>query len=261
MDQLVFDEKVAAQLDTFYRSQDVMRRRALVEEALAPEPGDDVLDVGCGPGFYVADLLHRVGDDGTVTGVDPSPAMLGLAERRVGERPNARLLEGTATQLPVEDASVDRVVSVQVFEYLREVDRALGELMRVLRPGGRLVVWDIDWSTLSWHSGDPRRMSRMLQAWDRHLASPTLPRTLLASMRRTGLTDVRREPHVFATTTMDPETFGGAIPLLIRQYLDGLADVDQDEADAWVDDLRELDARGEYAFAVTQFCFTAARPA
>ncbi|MEA2449910.1 MAG: hypothetical protein QOG63_1842, partial [Thermoleophilaceae bacterium] len=60
MDQLVFDERVAAQLEAFYRSRDVRRRRALVVDALAPQAGDVVLDVGCGPGFYVLDTLDRV---------------------------------------------------------------------------------------------------------------------------------------------------------------------------------------------------------
>jgi SAM-dependent methyltransferase len=174
---------------------------------------------------------------------------------------NVRLLEGEATKLPVGDASVDRAISVQVFEYLSDVDAALAELMRVVRPGGRVVIWDIDWSTLSWHSSDTERMRRIVGAWDRHLADPVLPRTLLASLRRAGFTDVRRDAHPFTAETMDPEAFGGYMPALIRQYLGGLDDIDQAEADAWLADLKALDAGGAYSFAVLQFCFTATRPA
>jgi arsenite methyltransferase len=253
MTQLVFDERVAAQLEAFYRRREVRRRRALVLEALAPEPGDAILDVGCGPGFYVADLLEC---GATVTGVDPSPAMLAMARRRA---PGASLLEGAATQLPVEAGAFDRALSVQVLEYVADVDGALAELRRVLRPGGRLLIWDIDWSTLSWHSRDAARMTRMLAAWDRHLADPVLPRTLAAALRRAGFTDVQRHAHVFDTTAMDPETFGGNLPMIIRDYLSGLADVDQDDATAWLAELRELDADGEYSFTFTQFGFTATR--
>jgi hypothetical protein len=102
-------------------------------------------------------------------------------------------------------------------------------------------------------------MARVLKTWDRHLADPVLPRTLSAALGAAGFDEVRRDAHAFAATTMDPETYGGTMPLLVRQYLEGLADVDQDEATAWLDDLRSLDARGEYSFAVTQFCFTATR--
>src|SRR4051812_33167888 len=181
-DGLRFDEGVAAQLEAFYRSRDVLRRRSLAGEALGAEPGDAVLDVGCGPGFYLLDALERVGPDGAVTGVDASPAMLAIADRRVGSRPNARVLEGTATELPVEDAHFDRALSVQVFEYLPDVDAALAEMKRAVKPGGRVVIWDIDWTTLSWHSSDSGRMGRVLEAWDRHLANPALPRTLHASL-------------------------------------------------------------------------------
>jgi ubiquinone/menaquinone biosynthesis C-methylase UbiE len=259
MSQMVFDEKVAAQLETLYRTADVRRRRALALEALAAEPGDKVLDVGCGPGFYVADLLEIVGLEGSVTGVDRSAAMLEMTRRRVAGRGNARVLGGDATELHVADGEFDRVLSVQVFEYLQDVDAGLAELRRALKPGGRLVIWDIDWSTLSWHSTDPERMTRMLRAWDRHLKNPVLPRTLAARLRGAGFTDVQRTGHVFASTTMDYETFGGALALTVRDYLAGLSDVDQAEADAWLAELRELDGRGEYSAALTQFCFAATR--
>jgi arsenite methyltransferase len=260
-DQIDFDERTAAQLEVVYRTRDIRRRRALAQKALASQPGDEVLDVGCGPGFYVVDILDIVGENGAVTGVDASAAMLAIAGRKAGDRSNVRLLEGEATKLPVGDASVDRAISVQVFEYLSDVDAALAELMRVVRPGGRVVIWDIDWSTLSWHSSDTERMRRIVRAWDRHLADPVLPRTLLASLRRAGFTDVRRDAHPFTAETMDPEAFGGYMPALIRQYLGGLDDVDQAEADAWLADLKALDAGGAYSFAVLQFCFTATRPA
>ncbi len=259
-DQIEFDERTAAQLEVVYRTRDIRRRRALAQKALACEPGDEVLDVGCGPGFYVVDILEIVGENGAVSGVDASAAMLAIAGRKVGDRSNVRLLEGEATKLPVGDASVDRAISVQVFEYLSDVDAALAELMRVVRPGGRVVIWDIDWSTLSWHCSDAERMRRMVRAWDRHLADPVLPRTLLASLRRAGFTDVRRDAHPFIAETMDPEAFGGYMPALIRRYLGGLEDVDQAEADAWLADLEALDAGGAYSFAVLQFCFSATRP-
>jgi len=59
MGRLVFDEKLSRQLESNYFRRDFQRRRHLVQEALAAQPGDRVLDVGCGPGFYVAELLDR----------------------------------------------------------------------------------------------------------------------------------------------------------------------------------------------------------
>ena len=84
MSGLEFDERVVEALEFVYTTRDVLRRRALVREALAPEPGERILDVGCGPGFYVAELLDEVGPEGAVVGVDASDASLAMAARRCG---------------------------------------------------------------------------------------------------------------------------------------------------------------------------------
>jgi ubiquinone/menaquinone biosynthesis C-methylase UbiE len=259
MSQLAFDERAAEQLEVMYRKRDVLRRRQLVRDALQLAPGQRVIDVGCGPGFYAAELLERIGPQGSVVGVDASPSMLAVAARRCAGKGRASFHEAHATSLPVASESFDRALSVQVLEYVADVPAALAEIHRVLRPGGRAVVWDVDWSTLSWHSEDPERMGRVLRAWDRHLAHPALPRKLGAALRAAGFVDVRAEPHVFATLELDSESYGSMALPLVEQYVAGLEDPGADVTKAWAQEQRELGARGEYFFAVTQFCFTATR--
>src|SRR6202022_3126438 len=133
MSQLEFDEKTARDLDLLYRTRDVLRRRQLVRDALAVAPGERVMDVGCGPGFYVAELVEQVGPDGSVVGIDSSPAMLAVAAHRCEGHENVAFHEADATSLPVEDASFDAVVSVQVLEYVEDVPVALAEMHRALR--------------------------------------------------------------------------------------------------------------------------------
>jgi arsenite methyltransferase len=257
MSQLVFDEKIVEQLEVVYRSRDILRRRRVVYEALDARPGDRILDVGCGPGFYSRELLDQVGPEGSVTGVDQSPQMLAVARRRSEGFGNAAFEEGAATALPVESGRFDRALSVQVLEYVADVPRALAEMHRALRPGGRVVIWDVDWATLSWHSEDPERMARVLEAWDDHLAHPSLPRTLAPSLREAGFEDVRMDAHAFATTELSGETYGGATLPVIERYVrqQGSADVG-----AWADEQRALGERGEFYFACMQFCFSAVRP-
>src|SRR5918996_4296569 len=208
MSQLVFDENLVEQLEVLYRSRDVLRRRKLVYEALSAQPGDRILDVGCGPGFYSRELLDQVGPGGSVTGVDQSPQMLAVAKRRSDGFGNVRFEEGDATALPVESEGFDRALSVQALEYVKEIPAALAEIHRALRPGGRVVIWDVDWATLSWHSEDPDRMERVLKAWDEHLAHPSLTRTLAASLTKAGFENVRMDGHAFATAELSEETYG-----------------------------------------------------
>jgi ubiquinone/menaquinone biosynthesis C-methylase UbiE len=258
--QFVFDEHAAAQLEVMYRSRDVRRRRRLVREALAVEAGHRVLDVGCGPGFYAAELLAEVGASGAVVGVDSSAAMLAAAARRCEGLGDAIFQEGSATTLSFEGQSFDRALCVQVLEYVADVPAALAQFHRVLRPGGRVVIWDVDWSTLSWHSADPVRMERVLRAWDRQTAHPTLPRKLAAALRAAGFAEILTEGHAFVTTALDPETFGGLALQRVEQYIAGGDEIPRAEAAAWAEEQRDLGARGEYFFAITQFCFTAVRP-
>ena len=207
MNQLDFDEETAKKLEAMYQSRDVLRRRALVRMALGAQPGESIVDVGCGPGFYVAELLEEVGSEGSVLGIDPAEAMLALAAKRCEGHSNASFAQADASSLPTADASYDAVLSVQVMEYVPDVGAALEEIRRVLRPGGRLVIWDVDWETLSWYSTDPERMERATKAFDKHLAHPTLPQRLTALLRSSGFDDVAMEGHVFATNVIDPEAY------------------------------------------------------
>jgi arsenite methyltransferase len=259
MSQLAFDEQTGRRLEAIYNTRDVLRRRRLVHEALGAARGDRVLDVGCGPGFFVSELLDRVGPEGAVVGVDGSPEMLAAAARRCEGHANVAFHEADATALPVADGAFDRVLCVQVLEYVAEPDAALAELRRALRPGGRLVVWDIDWATVSWHSNDPARMERVLRAWDRHLAHPSLPRTFAPRLRAAGFDDVALEGHAFASAEFSPEAFGVAAMSLIEPFVAGEPEVGAAEAAAWAAEQRALGERGEFFFTCVQFCATATR--
>jgi arsenite methyltransferase len=150
---------------------------------------------------------------------------------------------------------------VQVLEYVPDVAAALAELYRALRPRGRVVVWDVDWSTLSIHSIDGDRTNRVLESFDAHLVHPALPRTLAAQLRSVGFQDVAVEGHAFATTALDPDSYLVAIVELIEQYVAGRGELPEDEVHAWGAELRELGERGEFFGACLQFCFSARRPA
>lgn len=259
MAMLAFDEKTAAHLESLYRSRDVLRRRRLVRAALGAQPGWRILDVGCGPGFYVDELREEVGPRGSIVGLDRSPQMLAVATGRCEGHGNTMFREGEATCLPVDDWSFDAALAVQVLEYVPNVAEALSELHRVLKPDGKLVVWDVDWSTLSWHSKDPARMDRVLRAWDAHLAHPALPRTLAARLRSAGFENIAVEGHTFATIQPTADTYIGAVLPLMQQFVATRPEIGEEQAKAWALEQRQLAERGDFFFACIQFCFTATR--
>jgi arsenite methyltransferase len=255
MSQLAFDAQTSRQLEALYEIRDAVLRREIARAALAVKRGERVLDVGCGPGFFCAELLEEVGDDGSVMGLDASPQMLALAARRCGERSNLELHEADASELPVDDASFDAALCVQVLEYVPDYPKALAELRRILRPGGRALVWDTDWATLSWHSADAARMERMRAAWDEHLIHPSLPRVLGPAMRAAGFHRIQPSAHAFTAAAWDSQTFGASLIDLIVDFAAGRKGIGETEAREWAAEQRELGERGEFFFTYTQFCF------
>jgi ubiquinone/menaquinone biosynthesis C-methylase UbiE len=254
MSPLEFDDRIVAVLELAYRSRDMVRRRGLVRKALGATPGDAILDVGCGPGFFELELLDEVGPEGSIVGIDASGASIAVARSRSAGHDNVAFHEADATELPLGDAEFDRAFSVQVLEYVPDVDAALAELRRVLRPGGRVLVWDVDWATVSMRTEDEARMERVLSAWDAHLTDPSLPRTLTARLAAAGFEDIRMEGHPFATNELSTDTYGGFLVTFVEQF------VGTEEATAWADEQRALGERGAFYFACLQFCFTAQAP-
>ncbi|MDT4998580.1 MAG: arsenite methyltransferase [Mycobacterium sp.] len=257
MAQLDFDEGLGKQLEAMYRRRDVIRRRRLVMNALGAQPGEDVVDVGCGPGFYLTELAEQVGPQGSVTGIDRAPAMLAVAAKRAERHENVAFHRADATSLPVPDQTFDALLSVQVLEYVPDVDRAIAEIHRVLRPGGRAVIWDVDWATVSWQSGDDERMRAMLDAWDEHLVHKSIPRTLAPSLRTRGFHNVTAEGHAFTTIELDPETYGGSLIDVIAEYAAKQAGMDPDEVRTWRAEQEQSGANGEFYFSCVQCCFIA----
>jgi ubiquinone/menaquinone biosynthesis C-methylase UbiE len=109
----------------------------IVAEAARIGPGDSILDVACGTGVLACAALERVGTRGAVAGVDPNPDMLAVARRK-----SARIewRQGRAEALPFPDRSFDAVVSQFGLMFFDDRPAALGEMMRVLRPDGRIAV-------------------------------------------------------------------------------------------------------------------------
>ncbi|MBA3250388.1 MAG: methyltransferase domain-containing protein [Geodermatophilaceae bacterium] len=255
---LDYDAATSRRIEQTYTTPDVVEQRAQVLAALALRPGERVLDIGSGPGLLAWQMAAAVGADGRIDGIDPSESMLSLAAARDDVRVGAAPVvfrRGDTESIPLPDASVDVAVATQVLEYVADIPRALAEMYRVLRPGGRVLVLDTDWESVVWHSRDPGRMARVLTAWEAHLADPYLPRRLGSELRRAGFDVDRAFVWPLLNVGYVAQTYSGGLIELVAAFIGNRGHT---EGEAWAADLCSLGE--DYFFSLNRYLFCATKP-
>ena len=258
--KIEFDEDAARRVEAAYSTSDIAAQRASVVSTLALRPGEHVLDVGVGPGFLAAEMAEVVGAGGRVCGIDVSDDMLAVAAKRGGGQDAVaiELAQGGAEAIPYDDESFDVVVTTQVLEYVADVPRALAEIHRVLKPGGRTLILDTDWDSLVWQAPDRALMTQVLAAWEEHLVDPHLPRTLGRSLEAAGFE--AGPPTVLPLLNVGDaeERFSGSLLGLVASFVVGRHGFTQESADEWAASMRALGR--DWFFSLNRYVFLATRP-
>jgi len=252
-----YDEQAAQQIKAVYQAEAVVARRQKTLDMLALKAGESVLDIGYGPGYFALDITERVGDTGNVSGVDNSESIQAIAEATCAGKENVTLKLGDAAALPFGDDEFDAAIAVQVYAYVADIQRALGELHRTLRPGGRAVIADLDWDSLVWHTNDPERMTKFKTHFCDHFPQPFLPRFMRPLLREAGFKLNELDTVVMLNTSLDPYISG--LSKIFAQFI-GNTGIPAEEIAAWEADMAQIAKDDAYFFSATQYLFLIEKP-
>lgn len=147
--------------------QSKIHERTQMIRDLHLEEGSFVIDAGCGPGLWTPLLAQAIGVKGTILGIDISTEALVTAQRRSHNtwyRQQVQYKRATLEQLPVEQGTADVIFSANVSQYLPDPVATFAAMGPYLKQDGRIVIKDIDFGTMRFHSIDPLLQERVFQA-------------------------------------------------------------------------------------------------
>ncbi len=219
-------------------------------------PGSSVLDVGCGAGEACVELARVVGSTGQVAGIDASEAMIAAARRAAeGTECAIDLRVASIYALPFPDATFDAVRCERVFQHLEDPNAGLAEMIRVARPGGRLMASDPDHGQHGLALDDPahhRIYAASLRALLRMIVNPHSGTRLRAMFTRAGLAEIEQRVRSIPIAFDDypralflPERLAAAVRV---------GEITREEADGFVAALEARDRVGAFdANAIAYF--------
>lgn len=251
-----------------YVSADYLRKAAAMTQTLKQrtytlmniQPGHQLLDVGCGPGIDTIELARCVDATGHVYGVDIDKDMLAEADA-LAEKENLRdrltHQQADVLTLPFETDQLDACRAERLFQVLPvAVDKTqvLNELLRVIKPGGRIVLADTDWATASVDYDDPALERKLMGFFAQQLRPNAYAgRQFFRMLKQQGLRNIEIElfPMLVMDYTQTP--FGD---WLCGEAL-AQAIVETDAIQQWQRSLTELSENGEFYCTVNMVVVSA----
>lgn len=172
-------------LDVLDQLPQVTRVRAQAAERMNLSPGMRAIDVGCGIGGATFGLTSLTGPSGLAVGIDISAALINVAVERASQHAGIQFRTSDACAIPYPEVSFDAARSERLFLYLPDRMQAIREMMRVTKPGGRVVLMDTDIDCTAIHSSNPRLARKMTSIIVESLSNPCSGREL-PSLARGG---------------------------------------------------------------------------
>ncbi len=255
-----FDDHVASQLNRLFQTEALQKLRRDYFSLFNVQPNEHVLDIGCGTGANAVALAEFLQCQCRITGIDSSEPMLAIARHQLRNSPHEGRItydSGDAHRLPYQDDTFDSAMMIQVLEYSSEPIALLRETMRVLKPGGKLLVADTDWDTIVWNSSFKERTRRIVLLWSDHEADGWQGRKIREYLIRSEFDQIQGELFHISETSFTEDSYALQVTNLISDYLIRSEKMFPAEIQEWLEDLRAKDAADHFNFSLNRYAYVA----
>jgi SAM-dependent methyltransferase len=230
------------------QSPDEVATRAEYLDLLELRPGQRTLDVGCGSGVVTRDMARRVAPGGRAVGLDPSAEFLAIARELAAEAGLDAVVEfreGSALALPFADGEFDVALAATVLVHVPGGAAAIPEMARVVRPGGRVGVFDFDGDSLVIAHPDRALTRRIVAALSDHGAvDGWLARRLPGLLGQAGL--ARVAVRAFLPLERELDGFYGRLAERAANVAAQTGAITEGEREHWLAELRAQQASGSF---------------
>jgi arsenite methyltransferase len=242
--------------------QITMRKRLLQQSNI--QPGNKVLELGCGTGRLLVELAKATGPFGHVWGLEPQPFLARETERFITEQnlsSSTSVLAARAEKIPIPDASIDICVAQITLIHIPAniLMSVFTEITRILKPGGRFISVDQDGDT--WVIDHPQRtLTRKIIQFnsDYRYADGWTGRYLRRLFIQNGFDDVRIQ--VWSHSDTERGSYLHAMALRIAQSVAEHEAISQDECKRWVSELEKRTDEGNFFSSICYLCCQGTKP-
>lgn len=247
-------QRAGEYLDTTSGLEAIQAYKRRSHRLLELSPSDRVVDIGCGAGVDLGLLGETLGPDASIIGIDRSAPLIDQARQQSEGRPNVSLHMGDALELPFADSTMDASRADRLLQHLEAPVRALKEMKRITKPGGRIGISEPNWATVQIVAPEvdqsiTRQVTKPELGSARH---PRIGSRLYSIMGSSGLTDRVVDSVTVVFTELD--TANDVLSLVERlETLERANELTAKQAQNWNEALENADSSGRFFASITGF--------
>lgn len=248
-----------SRLDEMQALESFRAYKRVTFDLLNLQAGSKAADIGCGTGDDAAILAGVAGPGGHVTGFDLSEAMVAESRARHSAVPGLEFTSASSDSLGLADRSLDGIRADRVLIHVPDPHATLDEMIRVTKPGGRIVISEPDMPGFWVASSDYATTALIVGAIARSCVTPYLPRDLWAMFNDRGLRDID-----YVVRTITSFELAAAAKVLdfaaVLKLMVGKGALDEAGAAAWLDDLTQRGRGGRFVAGLSIMIASATKP-